>query len=431
VTNAASNRGWISGACLGASAPVLTIMIALAVVATSAQAQRFKVLYKFKGGANGFDPAAPLLRDAAGNLYGTTFQGGQSGRGVVFRLTPNGSEETLYSFTYPTGGNSLAGLVRDQKGNLYGTTLDGGAAGFGTVFKLDTTSRETVLHNFAGGTDGQYPWTGVIRDEIGNIYGTTAFGGGGGCGGNGYIGCGTVFKVEAGNETILHDFASSGDGTGPVAVLMRDRVGTLYGTTVGGGDPTCDSSGTGCGTVFKLEATGQETVLYSFRSGAGGKWPEAAVTMDAAGNLYGTTGAGGDFKCDPEGCGVVFKLDRTGKRTVLHTFTGGSDGEFPYGGVILDAEGNLYGTTVYGGTGTCSDPYGPGCGLVFKVDPGGKETVLHTFTGGADGANPHAGLVRDTKGRLYGTTESGGNLKACDCSDCTPGCGVVFRITPK
>ena len=151
--------------------------------------------------------------------------------------------------------------------------------------------------------------------------------------------------------------------------------------------------------------------------------------MDTAGNLYGTTAAGGDRNCEPpEGCGVVFKLSRAGRIKVLHTFRGGSDGAVPYGGVILDAEGNLYGTTVYGGTGSCADPY-PGCGVVFKVDSASKETILHTFTGGADGANPHAALIRDARGRLYGTTESGGKVKTCDCSDCNPGCGVVFRIT--
>jgi uncharacterized repeat protein (TIGR03803 family) len=398
--------------------------IALAVAmmlapAVAAEAQTFTVLYVFTGGADGGYPQAGLIRDAAGNLYSTTSQGGDlntcysEGCGTVFKLAANGKETVLYSFTgHPADGSyPIAGLVRDAAGNLYGTTFRGGASNYGTVFKVAADGNETVLYSFTGyPADGSYPSAGLVRDAKGDLYGTTAYGGSGNCD----LGCGTVFKLDtAGEETVLYSFTGTGgDGVNPYAGLVRDPRGQLYGTTDLGG-------ASGAGTVFKVANSGKETVLYSFTGGADGGGPVYGyLVRDAAGNLYGTTAAGGSYACKGEyGCGVVYKLNTAGKETVLHTFTGtDGDGYFPVAGLLRDAKGNLYGTTAYGGSGNCYT----GCGTVFKLDKAGNETVLHSFDSSTDGAYPYAGLVRDARGNLYGTTEAGGAYNY----------GVVFELTP-
>ena len=290
------------------------------------------------------------------------------------------TESVLYSFKGVTDGDGYyptAGLVQDAQGNLYGTTDQGGASYYGTVFKLDTTGNETVLYSFKVGTDGYYPEAGLVQDGQGNLYGTTYAGGDLACSfGNG---CGTVFKLDTtGKETVFYSFTGvGGDGADPQAGLVRDAQGNLYGTAGGGGDLACDPPN-GCGTVFKVDTTGKETVLYSFKGSPDGHQPLAGLVRDAQGNLYGTTHEGGDLPCElPVGCGTVFKLDTTGKETVLHSFTGNPDGRFPYAGLVQDAQGNLYGTTVQGGDLACNGD----CGTVFKVDTTGKETVLYSFTG--------------------------------------------------
>jgi uncharacterized repeat protein (TIGR03803 family) len=316
------------------------------------------------------------------------------------------SESVLYSFT-GTGGDGafpFAGLMRDAVGNLYGTTVKGGGtgclgSGCGTVFKLDTTGKETVLYSFTGSSDGASPDAGLIRDAAGNLYGTTERGGK--C--RRFVaGCGTVFKLDTtGKETVLHRFRGA-DGATPIAGLIRDSAGNFYGTTLLGGGTGCVRPG--CGTVFILDTTGKETVLYSFTgTGGDGAFPHAGLIRAAAGNFYGTTSGGGDLTCNaPFGCGVVFKLDTTGKETVLYSFTGSPDGASPDAGLIRDSAGNFYSTTSGGGGAF-------GKGTVFKLDTTGNETVLHSFTGtGGDGALPSAGLIRDTVGNLYGTTTSGG-----------------------
>jgi uncharacterized repeat protein (TIGR03803 family) len=226
-------------------------------------------------------------------------------------------------------------LVRDPAGNLYGTTFFGGASSLGTVFKIDPAGKETVIHSFDGSFGG-YPWAGLTRDAKGNLYGTTLLN--------------TVFKIDrTGKITLLYTFSGQSDGHGPRAPLLRDSAGNLYGTTYSGG--TADY-----GTVFKLNAQGQETVLYNFTGGADGRKPRnSALVRDSAGNLYGTTGEGGssDF-------GVVFRLDTAGQLTVLHSFSG-KDGKIPYGTLARDKAGNLYGTTYQGGA--------FGGGVVFKITP--------------------------------------------------------------
>jgi len=374
----------------------LGAMFVTALIGTpAAQAQTYTVLHKFKGAPTDgrYPEYGHLIGDSAGNLYGTTYSGGASGYGAVFKLDPAGTETILYSFTGEADGGFPNAVIRDSAGNLYGTAGSGGAWNSGAVFKLDPAGTETVLYSFTGRADGAKPLAGLIRDSAGNLYGTASAGGV-----SEYTG--VVFKLDtAGTETVLHTFTGGADGGDPEAGLIRDSAGDLYGTTSGGGVSHE-------GVVFKLDATG-ETVLYSFTGGADGSQPVGGLLRDSAGNLYGTTPYGG-----ASGNGVVFKLDTTGTETVLYSFTGGADGSQPEAGLIQDPEGNLYGTTYYGGA--------PENGVVFELDTTGTETVLYSFAGGADGSNPYAGLIRDSAGNLYGTARFGG----------ISGSGVVFRIQP-
>jgi uncharacterized repeat protein (TIGR03803 family) len=328
----------------------------------------------------------------------------------------------LYSFAgYPTdGAGPGAGLLMDASGNLYGTTSYGGNVngakcggsgyiGCGTVFKLDTNGVEAPLHNFTGGGDGANPRSNLIMDAKGDLYGTTTFGGDtNNCIDTGYAGCGVVFKLSGAKETVLHRFSGGGDGAFPQAGVIMDGRGNLYGATLEGGEFND-------GVVFKL-AGKKETVLHSFTGGKDGGYVPSGLIMDAKGNLYGTAAFGGDLDCDyPGGCGVVFKL--AGKQlSVLHSFKGPPDGDEPYAALLLDAEGDLYGTTASGG-----EPYG--AGTVFELSVSGKESVLHRFRANYkvqhDGEEPQAAVVRDAQGNLYGATQAGG----------PSGGGVVYEIT--
>jgi uncharacterized repeat protein (TIGR03803 family) len=433
------------------TALALAVMLVLTVLtAGSAQAQTYteSVLHTFTGPPNGALLTGSVL-DAQGNLYGTTGYGGDSacdppyGCGSVFKLDTAGAETVLYSFsgTGGDGANPWASLVRDAKGNLYGTTVNGGDLacntpdGCGSVFKLDTAGAETVLYSFTGGPDGADPFGGLVLDARGNLYGTTKNGGA--------YGYGTVFKLAppvppsvTWTETVLYSFTGSGGGGAePMAGLLQDPQGNLYGTTKGGGAYSE-------GTAFELDTTGKEIVLYSFCSAsncADGAVPWAGLVRDVQGNLYGTARFGGDLACDaPDGCGTVFKLDTTGNETVLHTFTGsGGDGADPFVGLVRDAQGNLYGTTFYGGDLSCNDGGGSnlGCGVVFKLATTNTETVLYSFTGtGGDGAYPLSELVRDAQGNLYGGNAGGGDL-ACTTGTIGQGttligCGTLFKLTP-
>jgi uncharacterized repeat protein (TIGR03803 family) len=376
----------------------------LSVVAAAGTGQKFKALYTFSGGADGGTPTAPLVQDAAGNLYGTTESGGTGLNGTVFKLDPRGKEKVLHNFTGGVdGGSPWAGLVLDSQGNLYGTTFGGGNFNCGVIFKLSKTGKETVLYSFTGGSDGRGLFAGLVLDTAGNLFGAAAYGGA-----SNY---GAVFKLDtSGQFNLLHTFVGGADGEYPYSGLFLDQAGNLYGTTYGGGTSSA-------GTVFMLDKTGKETVLYSFTGRADGASPWGSLVRDGEGNLYGTAFYGGVRSCQaPYGCGVVFRLDTTGKLKVLHKFTGG-DGANPTAGVALDDAGNLYGTTNRDGDRGCSEG---GCGTIFKLSPAGKEKLLHTFTGKADGANPWAGLLWDAKGQLCGTTYGGGGSNA----------GVVFRLDP-
>jgi uncharacterized repeat protein (TIGR03803 family) len=385
------------------AATFASVCVMAMFAAHSAQAQTYSVLYSFTSRSDGANPSAGVIEDGKGNLYGTTTNGDLYGLGTVFKLSQTGKETVLHRFMRSDNGAiPIGGVIMDAEGNLYGTTGFGDYDRDGTVFKLSQTGKETVLHRFFGRTDGSNPYGGLIQDEKGNIYGTTYDGGS-----NDY---GTVFKLsreEKGKwrETVLHTFKGGADGAQPYAGLIRDAQGNFYGTTVsGGGRGQCSGYASGCGTVFELDTKGKETVLYSFTGGNDGSYPMAALIRDGEGNLYGATFYGGET-CDilGFGCGTVFKVDTTGTETVLYRFTGGSDGAGPVSGLVRDVEGNLYGTAEYGGSPLCD------CGVVFKLSKTGNLIVLNFFTGSAGGGSPKAGLIRDAGGNLYGTTYYGGD----------------------
>jgi uncharacterized repeat protein (TIGR03803 family) len=396
------------------SAPLLVNLLLI----SDAQASAETVLYSFGSGNDANTPVSSLAFDAAGNLYGTTAGGGAHNSGTVFELTPASggkwNESVIYSFTGGSDGLApLGGVILDAAGNLYGTTSRG-ALGSGTVFTLIPVSggkwKLKVLHKFKG-TTGGVPSAALVFDSIGNLYGTTAEGG--------LHESGTVFQLAPGTKgswtfTSLHSFNPNGhDGTNPLAPLTLDAAGNLYGTTHDGGVNRD-------GVVFELTpgSNGKwtETILHTFNAGNGhdGASSDAPIVIDPNGNLFGTTVGGGKDRF----YGVVFELtlNTQGKwqESILHSFTDGPDGGEPNAGLMLDASGNLYGTGASGGH----------AGVVFKETLGTngkwKHKVLYSFSGGTDGSSPYAGLIPDAAGNLYGTTKEGG----------TNSLGTVFTVKP-
>jgi len=462
---------------------LIVVVAATLLLAVSAPAQPYleKAIHTFTGGSDGALGSTQLAADSAGNLYGTTFNGGNKstkcavytgfpGCGVAFKLAPtnDGSwkETVLHTFTGGADGAvPVGGVILDSAGNLYGTTLFGGdrkpelchaidiyAAGCGVVYKLTPTPHgpwtETVIYSFTGGTDGSEPWGHLIFDASGNLYGTATIGGNDSC--LPPYGCGVVFKLTPGTggpwtESVLYTFDGGTDGTYPYAGLTFDTQGNLYGTTYYGGDTSVSCEGVpGCGVVFQLAPTPSgpwtEAVLHAFSGAPDGAIPLAGVTLDSAGNVYGATYYGGDttrYFCHrvtngvPPGCGLVFELTQgTWEETVLHAFTDGKDGALGYTPVIFDSAGNLYSVADVGGDRVPSCAYQQGCGVAFKMTPAEQgpwtESVLYSFTGGTDGSVPYSNLVFDSTGNLYGMTEYGGDNSACGGY----GCGVVFELAP-
>jgi uncharacterized repeat protein (TIGR03803 family) len=395
-----------------ARALALAIVFRIACAATlPAQAQTLSTLYSFAGDPDGALPFAGLVRDAAGNLYGTTSSGGTN-HGTVFVVSSQRVETILHTFRVKSkGSNPNAGVVRDAQGNLYGTTAYGGAYNFGTVFKITKMGKQRTLHSFAG-TDGANPFAPLILDSAGNLYGTTAYGGAGSCtGGGGQSGCGTVFILSpSGAETVLYSFAGGTDGAFPSSGLVRDAEGNFYGTTPQGGG--CVAS-QGCGTVFTLSNAGVETVLHRFAGDSTDGSVPTGLIIGPGGNLFGTTVEAGAY-----GFGTVYELTPTGTEKLLYSFGGvANDGTNPPAGLVWDRAENFYGTTQMGGGPGCLS----GCGTIFKITKAGVETVVYAFgANGTGGFIPFAGLIRDAAGNLYGTTGEGG----------TSGLGTVFELTP-
>ncbi len=379
-----------------------------------------QVVYSFTGGIDGGDPAADLNFDPNGKVDGTTVVGGYYYCGTVFQLKPRPrppwQESVLYNFTcYADGKNPYGGVTFDKNGDLFGTTVAGGYGGAcagdgcGVAWQLHG-SAQTVLHGFSGGQDGYGPGGGLALARkhgiLLNLYGTTPDGG--------QYYSGVVYELSrrkgSWRERVIHAFnGGSEGGVGSLGRLLIDRRGDLFGVTEIGGTHSA-------GTVYKLAhyegGKWQLTTLYTFKGTPDCGSPYGGLIADGRGNLYGTTYYGGK-----NGVGCVFELKRSNasyQERVVYSFAGGNDGSAPTSTLLLAGKGTLYGTTSSGG-GSCD------CGTVFKLNAKtGAETVLHAFTGGRDGAYPYYGLMPDGKGHLLGTTAAGG----------TSGQGVVFEVTP-
>jgi uncharacterized repeat protein (TIGR03803 family) len=393
----------------------LAIVLAFAIIATpAAQAQTYTVLHYFLGQGDGTHPSTGLTIDAAGNLYGTTSAGGPGENGTVFKLKRSGSGwtlNTLYGFGGGGGGNGPEGRVALAKdGILYGTTAIGGGSGClsfgcGTVFRLTPPPsapksasapwNEAVIYGFDG-ADGFTPQGDLTFDRAGNIYGTTLYGGSSECNNSGLIGCGTVYELTPSGsgwgETVLYAPQDGSDGTEPIDGVVFDASGNLYGEFQSGGPFNW-------GLIYKLSPSGSgwtEQTAFDFSGGNNGGVPHAGMIFDpSSGNLYGTTFFGGSG-----GCGTVFQLTPANGGWTLNTiygFTGAPGGCNPQGKLVMDADGNLYGTTFYGGAGG-----GGGNGTVFKLTPangGWTYTQLYAFNGDL-GAHPMSSLVFDAAGNL-------------------------------
>ena len=373
-------------------------------------------IYSFSGGNDGGVPHTWLTFDVMGNIYGSTVVGGKFGLGTVFELSPGSggqwTEKVLYSFAgTPDGKNPYGGVTFDAAGNLYGTTAAGGSGGTcagdgcGTVFELSpsgNTWTEAIIYNFTGKSDGSGPGNGVVFDNAGNLFGMTPDGG--------VHSAGVVYELSPmpggqWKQTVLHAFTGGDDGAiGSLGPLLFD--GDFYGVTEIGG-------ANNAGTVFQLAPQpggGWRLVtLYAFKGEPDAGFPYGGVIADGKGNLYGTTYFGG-----ANGDGAVFKLSGANKERVLYSFKGGSDGSDSTAALYFDQQQNkLYGTTSAGGGAGCN------CGTVFDLGPSG-ESVVHRFSNSPDGANIYYGLTPDTSGNLYGSTVAGG----------ANGQGMVFVFTP-
>lgn len=349
--------------------------------------------YSFAASPDGAQPYyGPLVSDGAGNMYGTTSLGGANNLGTVFKInTTSLAESVVYSFANGAGGHTpYSGLVRDSAGNFYGAAFNGTTGGYGGVYKIDgVTGAQSVLTSFNGGPSGANPIGGVIYDGVDTLYGTTFIGG---------TGNGTVYKVSisTGVRTTVHNFGGFGvgDGSQSSAALVSDGAGNYLGTTREGGSLNR-------GTIYRLDPlTGVVTILYSFGSGSAddGSTPRTGLATDGTGNFYGVTVSGAGTGAN----GIIYKLNpSTATYTVVYRFAGGVDGFTPNAALVSVGSGIFYGTTVDGGSASQ--------GTVFSINVNtGVKTIIHNFTGTPDGANPYGTLVSDGAGYLFGTTAFGG-----------------------
>jgi len=361
----------------------IIIFITVLALAALAPAQTYTTFYSFPGGSGGQYPIPGVIQDSLGNFYGITANGGSSGFGVVFEVTSSGVETVLHSFSGGSDGEyPYSPLLRDSQGNLYGTTNSGGADGNGVVYKIDATGKETIVYAFTGGTsDGCNPYQGLVMDNKGNLYGTTNA-----CGAFNY---GTIFRLTSGGkETVLHSFADNEQPSYYGRLLIYSDA--LYGVTQLGGS----SDG---GVLYELNAKGKFSVLHTFAGGpSDGCYSSGSVAVDKAGNFYGTT-----YKCGAHDFGIVWEVSAQGQETILHNFAGGSsDACYTVAGVLLDSKDNIYGNSSLCGT--------SGEGTAWELSKEGALTLLHSFAGGSDGAVPYGELLGTAKGELYGTTLEGG-----------------------
>jgi uncharacterized repeat protein (TIGR03803 family) len=392
---------------------VIILILVLTTCLPSNATIREQVLHSFGEDDNGAYPISGAVLDAQGNLYGTTNLAGAGGAGTVFELVPAQGGWTyvlLHSFEGTDGGNPRSGVLVDKSGKLYGTTSNGGSSIYGTVYELTPNGNDwtfNVIHDFSGGADGGFPSGDLIAAGRDTLLGMT--GGGGDSNNCNNFGCGTVFALRRNGdqwtEQVIYSFQSGADGSGPIGALTMDPAGNLYGVLASG---QCQA---GCGSVFRLHRTAnglwQKRTVFTFNDKKRGWFPNGGLTFDRAGNLYGTTSLGGDLTCNPpNGCGIVFKINAQGEQTVVHSFTDShGDGRLPETGLALGPNGHLLGTTAQGGHSIPNCEFG--CGTVFDVAPSGKVTIVYSF-GGADGLMPLAPVFWDGTGHVYGTTFEGG-----------------------
>jgi uncharacterized repeat protein (TIGR03803 family) len=427
----------------------MTAFLLFAATATASPAQvTFTSLGSFDG-TNGYDPSGPLVQDTHGKIYGTVIYGGsgnspcelQNGCGGIFSVTPGGRLTLDYRFCNANPNCTLGifpayGMLLAENGKLYGTTASGGTEQVGTIYTFSPSAGVTTIYNFCAkqkGFDcvnGFEPEGGLIQGADGNFYGTTIYGGAAS------TPAGTLFKITpAGDLTTLYSFCAAGacpGGAHPTAPPVQTANGNLYGTAnFGGANNSSDCLSEGCGAIYQATPAGEVTTLYNFCSKTNctdGSTPVAGLVQGNDGNLYGTTlwgGDGGTQNICYGACGTLFKITPAGKLTTLYNFCSKpkcADGSSPYSTLTLGSDGNFYGTTANGGTGANQCSTLNGCGTIFKITPKGKLTTLHSFNL-TDGYYPTA-LFQATDGDFYGTTTAGGGSQNCDF-----GCGAAFKLS--
>ncbi|HKT87402.1 MAG TPA: choice-of-anchor tandem repeat GloVer-containing protein [Candidatus Sulfotelmatobacter sp.] len=392
----------------------IVIFFICGAMAKPSPAQTFTTLANFNF-VNGDEPNSTLVQGSDGNLYGTTFGGGLYCQtdifscGAIFKMTPMGALSPLLSFNYSDGAYPSGPLLQSGDSEFFGTSEGGGTFNGGTIFRITAKGSPSLLYSFMYGA---FPTGGLVQTADGDLYGTTS----GGAQGS------MVFKItSAGTFTKIARLDGT-NGSSPAGRLLQAADGNFYGTTVYGGTGSGCKYSIGCGTIFKVTPGGALTTLYDFCSQTNcsdGSFPYAGLVQASDGNFYGTTGYGGESGKCKYGCGTIFRLTPSGKLTVLHSFRGfPTDGSDPQGTLIQATDGNFYGTTILGGAFSVQGCQVGGCGMVFKITPTGKLTMLHSFSSG-DGSSPFAGLMQAADGLLYGTTGLGGST----------GNGTVFSLS--